>query len=84
MMEFAYDASVAKKKTTIYVDESLLRTVRVAAARMGTSDSEVVEAAIRAYFALDVLEEVWARNSDLTEEDAMALANEAVHETRPG
>lgn len=83
MMEFAYDSSVAKKKTTVYVDESLLRLVRVSAARKGTSDSEVLEDAIRQYFAVDLFEDTWARNADVTEDEAMRLADEAKHATRP-
>lgn len=82
MTDFAYDAEVARKKTTVYVDESLLRMVRVAAARRGIRDSDVLEDAIRKYFAIDVFEESWARNADLTEDEAMALANEAVHWAR--
>jgi len=72
---------VSKRKTTIYVEESLLRQARVYAARTGKRDSEVVEEALRAFLLTDLLDGVWARD-DLTEEEAMQIAYEALHETR--
>ncbi len=72
---------MGKRKTTIYVDEDLLRTARVFAAREEMRDSEVVEQALRAYLGIDALERVWAR-SDLDEDEALELAYEALRETR--
>lgn len=72
---------MAKRKTTIYVDEDLLRAAKVSAARAGKKEYEVFEAALRAYLGLDVLEAVWAR-SDLSEEQAMELANREIHQMR--
>ena len=72
---------MGKKKTTMYVDEDLLRQTRIFAARKGKKDYEVVEAALRSYLGIDLLEKIWAR-SDLNEEQAVKLAYEAVHETR--
>ncbi len=73
---------MAKKKVTVYVEEDVLRAARVAAARAGTRDSEVVEAALRRYLGFELLDRIWAR-SDLDERRAMALADEAKHATRP-
>lgn len=73
--------AMAKTKTTVYVDDDLLRTVRVMAARSGRRDSEVFEEALRRYVGLDVLERVWAR-SDLGEDEAMRIAVEEVHAMR--
>ena len=67
-----------KRKVTLYVDEDVLRAARVRAARTDKRDSEVVEAALRAYLGFEVVERVWAR-SDLDEAAAMRLA---VAETR--
>lgn len=75
---------MAKRKTTLYVDEEVLRAARVMAARKGRRDSEIFEEALRAYTGfrlLDLLDEV-GRPNDLSEEAALKLANEAVHETR--
>jgi Ribbon-helix-helix protein, copG family len=74
---------VAKRKKTVYLDEDVLREARIQAARTGRNDSEVIEAALRSYLGLDVLEEVWAR-SDLDEEDALSLAYEALDASRRG
>jgi len=72
---------MAKRKTTIYVDEEVLRAARVAAARAGKRDSQIVEEALREYLGLGVLERVWARSA-LTEEEALTLAYEELHASR--
>lgn len=73
---------MTKQKTTVYLDDEVLRASRVLAARTGRRDSEVVEAALRRYLGFDALERVWARNRDLSEEEAMDLALKAVDEVR--
>jgi hypothetical protein len=45
------------------------------AARSERDESSVVEDALRSYLGLMVVEEVW-RGSDLTEEQAMAIADD--------
>jgi ABC-type ATPase with predicted acetyltransferase domain len=72
---------MAKRKTTVYLDEELLRQAKIQAARTGQKDSELIEAAVRSYLGLDVLDEVWAR-SDLDEASALRLATEAVESVR--
>lgn len=72
---------MSKVRTTLTIDESVLRAVKVRAARSGRRDSEVIEEAVRRELGLDVLERMWERN-DLSERDAVALAVEAQHETR--
>jgi hypothetical protein len=39
----------AKTKTTVYLDEDVLRGAKVMAARTGKKDYEIVEQALRAY-----------------------------------
>lgn len=70
-----------KIRTTVTLDEGVLRAVRVTAARAGRRDSEVIEEALRRDLGLDVLERIWA-TADLNEDDAMAVALEAQHESR--
>jgi hypothetical protein len=72
---------MAKVRTTLTVDEDVLRAVKVRAARSGKGDSEVIEEALRRDLGLDLLERLWDRNR-LTEPDALALAVEAQHATR--
>ena len=74
---------MARTKTTVYVDDELLRSVRVLAARSGRRDSDVFEEALRRYVGLDVLDRVSAR-FDLTEEEAMRLAVDEVRAYRRG
>jgi hypothetical protein len=70
----------SKRKATFYLNEDVLRAARVRAARSDRRDSEIVEAALRAYLGFDVLELVRAR-SDLAEE-AMQLAVSELHAMR--
>jgi ABC-type ATPase with predicted acetyltransferase domain len=72
---------MAKRKTTVYLDEDVLREAQIQAARSGQKDSELIERAVRSYLGLDVLDAVWAR-SDLDEEAALKLARKAVEAAR--
>jgi hypothetical protein len=67
---------MARRKTTVYVDEGLLRAARIEAARSGRSDSDVFEEALRRLLRLDVADRVWARNTaePLDPDEALALA----------
>ena len=71
-----------KVRTTLTIDEDVLRAVRVRAARSGQRDSEVIEEAVREKLGLDLLRRIWEK-ADLSEDEAMALAVEAQHGTRP-
>jgi hypothetical protein len=68
-------------RTTLTIDEEVLRWVKIRAARAGTGDSAVIEDALRRELGLDVLERMWER-TDLPPEEADAIAVEAQHRTR--
>ncbi len=68
-------------RTTLTVEEAILRAVKVRAARAGKGDSEVIEEALRRELGFDLLDRLWRRN-DLSEEEATTLAVEAQHKTR--
>ena len=70
-----------RKKTTVYIEEDLLRNARVAAARAGKRDSDILEEALRRYLGVDVLDRVWAR-SDLSEDEALELVYDELHKER--
>jgi hypothetical protein len=72
---------MSKVRTTLTIDESVLRAVKVRAARSGRGDSEVIEDALRRDLGLDLLERMWERN-ELPEREAMELAVEGQHRTR--
>ncbi len=72
---------MAKVRTTLTIDEDVLRAVKVRGARTGKGDSQVIEEAVRRELGLDLLERLWQGN-DLPEDEATALAVEAQHETR--
>jgi hypothetical protein len=70
-----------KTRTTVTLDERVLRAVRIKAARTGRRDSDVIEEALRRDLGLDLLERIWA-TADLEEDEALRLAVEAQHESR--
>lgn len=72
-----------KQRTTVTLDERVLRAVRVKAARTGRRDSEVIEQALRRDLGLELLEQIWAK-ANLSEADALALAVEEQHKARRG
>lgn len=72
---------MTKVRTTLTVDEEVLRAVKVRGARTGKGDSEVIEDALRRELGFDLLERLWQRD-DLGEEKVLSLAVEAQHKTR--
>ncbi len=68
--------TMAKEKTTLFLDENVLRRTEAAAAGSGRDESEVVEDALRRYLGLAVVDQVWARNAtnSLDPDEALALA----------
>jgi Ribbon-helix-helix protein, copG family len=72
---------MAKLRTTVTLDEKVLRAVRVKAARTGRRDSEVIEEALRRDLGFELLERIWAK-ADLDEDEAMRIAVEEQHKAR--
>ncbi len=70
---------MAKVKTTLSLDSELMRHVRVRAARTGTTQSQVLEAALRE--GLGVIERLRSRN-EVDEDEVLGLASDAVHDVR--
>jgi hypothetical protein len=72
---------MSKLRTTLTIDESVMKAVKMRAARTGRGDSQVIEDSLRRDLGLDLLERLWDRNN-LAERDATALAVEARNQTR--
>lgn len=72
---------MAKVRTTLTIDEDVLRAVKIRAARTGRRDSELIEESLRRDLGLGVIEDIWSHN-DMDEDDAMALALEAQETAR--
>jgi hypothetical protein len=71
-----------KVRTTVTLDQDVLRWVKVRAARQGKGDSEIIEESLRRDLGFDLLERLWEKNR-MDEDEAMRLALEAQHRTRP-
>jgi hypothetical protein len=67
---------MAKVRTTVTLDEDVLRSVKVLAARSGKGDSEVIEQLLRRELGHDLLDRLWEQ-ADMPEDEAAALALEA-------
>jgi len=72
---------VPKARTTLTIDEDVLRAVRVRGARTGKGDSQVIEEALRRELGFELLDRLWQQN-DLDEDEAIALGIEAQHWAR--
>lgn len=70
---------MAKVKTTLSLDERLMRVVRVRAARLGRTQSDVLEVALRE--GLSAVERMRSKAS-LEEQEALRVASDVVHEVR--
>ncbi len=68
-------------RTTLSLDSRVLRAARIAAARAGKRDSEIVEEALRSYLGLDVVTAVRERAA-MGAEAAEHLAYEELHSSR--
>ena len=73
---------MAKVRTTLTIDEDVLKWVKIRAARTGVSDSAVIEESLRRDLKLDVLDEFWG-HATMSEAEAAKLAVEAQHASRP-
>ena len=70
-----------KRKTTIYVEDNVLRALKIAAARSGQHDYEVIEQALRSHLGMDLLQRVAAKSS-INEKDALDLSYQELHRSR--
>ena len=68
-------------RTTFSLDSRVLRAARIAAARAGKRDSEIVEEALRSYLGLDVVAAVRERAA-LNAGAAERLAYDELHASR--
>lgn len=73
---------MGKVRTTLTIDEDVMKWVKIRAARTGVSDSSVIEESLRRDLKLDVLDELWSE-ATMPEAQASELAVEAQHATRP-
>jgi len=59
---------MAKTRTTVTIEDEVLRGVKVRAARTGKSERQVTEEALRRDFGLDLLDQIWAHGT-MNEDD---------------
>lgn len=89
--------ATARKKTTLYLDEKLMRTATLIATASGKHDYEVIEEALAEYVAtrrdearrqmIQLLDDLAARHDregipSLDDEEALAIAYQELHAMR--
>ena len=72
---------MSRTRTTLSIDDDVLRAARIAAARGGKRDSELVEDALRVYLGLAVIDRVRAKSA-LSSTEAEELAYWELHASR--
>lgn len=70
-----------RTRTTLSLDSRVLRAARIAAARAGKRDSEIVEEALRSYLGLGVVDGMRERAA-MSADAADLLAYEELHSSR--
>ncbi len=73
---------MSKTRTTVTLDEEIIRAVRMKAARNGKRDSEVIQESLRRDLGLDVLDDLWAGVRAAPEEEGLDLATDELHAMR--
>ncbi len=71
-----------KVKVTFELDERVRRALKQAALNMRLKEKDIHERALRQYLGLDLIERLRQRPSELTEEEALELANAELHASR--
>jgi plasmid stability protein len=71
-----------KLRTTVTLDEEVIRAVKIRAARSGKRDSEVIESSLRRDLGLDALRQIWSRVKPAAEAEGLELADSELHAMR--
>jgi predicted transcriptional regulator len=73
---------MARRKTTLYLDDELLRAAAERAARSGRQESDVIEEALRRYLGLEsIVRQIQARG-DLDEDESLTVADDQLDALR--
>lgn len=84
---------MAKTRTTLTIDEEILKSARIAAANRGIKEGELIEEALTRYLGYNVFELIWDDNADrefddgldfqaMTDDELLQWAVEVQHEAR--
>jgi predicted transcriptional regulator len=69
-------------KVTFELDERVRRALKQAALNTGRPEKEIHEKALRNFLRLDIIDRLGQRPGELSEAEAMRIANEEVHAAR--
>ncbi len=75
---------MARRRTTLYLDDELLQAAAARAARTGMAQRDVIEDALRRYLGLEDLVRRIQSRGDLDEDESLSLAYEELDAFRTG
>jgi len=65
---------MTRRKTTLYLDDELLRATAERAARSGRQENDIIEEALRRYFGLEAILRRIQGRGDLDEDESIVAA----------
>jgi len=80
-VHFSVKMECMKRKTTVYLEDEILQALKIAAARSGQREYQVVERALRSHLGMELLEKA-GRHSALSEKEALSVAYGELHRSR--
>lgn len=73
---------MSKARTTVTLDEDVVRAVKIKAARTGRRDSQVIEESLRRDLGIDDLAEIWSKVTPASEDEGFELARDELRAMR--
>ncbi|MGH3429373.1 MAG: hypothetical protein ACRDQZ_17705 [Mycobacteriales bacterium] len=73
---------MSKMRTTVTLDEDVIRAVKIEAARSGRRDSEVIGDSLRRDLGLEALDRLWAQVTPAPGRKGLDLATAELHAMR--
>jgi len=77
-----HTAGMTRRKTTLYLDDELLRATAERAARSGRQENDIIEEALRRYLGLEAIVRRIQARGDLAEDESVVVAYDELNALR--
>jgi len=77
-----HTAGMTRRRTTLYLDDELLRAAAERAARSGRQENDIIEEALRRYFGLEAIVRRIQARGDLDEDESVVVAYDELDSLR--
>ena len=78
----SHTAGMTRRRTTLYLDDELLRAAAERAARSGRQENDIIEEALRRYFGLEAIVRRIQARGDLDEDESVVVAYDELDSLR--